>query len=286
MLARNLFHHAYGLLLTLLLGGLAAATLVRLAPGYGIDEREFDIRLSESSLESIRASRAAEHNLVMFYASYLGGLIHGNFGISHSLRRPVAELIKERGPVTLRLASVGLLGGWTLGLALALAAAQWKRTPLDLLSVSFCGLVLCLPAAVLGLLVLFTGAPRWWAIALVVFPKVFSYSRGLLDKASRAPHVLLARAKGLTKSRILLWHIVPSMLPETLALAGVSVSLAFSAVIPLEAVCDLPGVGQLAWQAALGRDVPLLVTVTLLLALITRVANAAADVAIAALPRC
>jgi peptide/nickel transport system permease protein len=68
-----------------------------------------------------------------------------------------------------------------------------------------------------------------------------------------------------------------------LALAGVSVSLAFSAAIPIEAVCDIPGVGQLAWQAALGRDLPILVTITLLLALITRAANAAADIAIAGL---
>ena len=73
------------------------------------------------------------------------------------------------------------------------------------------------------------------------------------------------------------------MTPEMLALAGVSVSLAFSASIPLEAVCDVPGLGQLAWQAALGRDLPVLVSLTLLLALVTRAANAAADLAIGAI---
>ncbi len=286
MWARTLMQHIGGLALTLLLGGLAAATLVRLAPGFGIDQREFDVRLSETSIQSIRASRAGEHHLFAFYASYLQGLVHGNFGISHSLGRPVAELVKQRGPVTVRLASTGLLGGWALGLGLAIAAARWKKSALDVLSVCACGLVLCLPAAVLGLLILFAGAPRWWAIALVVFPKIFSYSRSFLDRVSGAPHVLLAHAKGLGKSRIFLWHVMPVMLPETLALAGISVSLAFSAVIPLEAVCDIPGLGQLAWQAALGRDLPVLVTVTLLLALVTRVANAAADVAISALPRC
>ncbi|HLW75525.1 MAG TPA: ABC transporter permease subunit, partial [Bryobacteraceae bacterium] len=97
------------------------------------------------------------------------------------------------------------------------------------------------------------------------------------------PHVLLARAKGLGRGAILAKHILPPMLPELLALAGISVSLAFSAAIPIEAVCDVPGVGQLAWQAALGRDLPILVTITLLLALITRAANAAADIAIAAI---
>ena len=47
--------------------------------------------------------------------------------------------------------------------------------------------------------------------------------------------------------------------PQLLALAGVTVSLAFGAAIPVEAIADSPGVGQLAWQAALGRDLPVLV---------------------------
>jgi peptide/nickel transport system permease protein len=132
---------------------------------------------------------------------------------------------------------------------------------------------------------LFSGAEPWWAITLVVFPKVFSYGRNLLAKAYQAPHVLLARAKGLGNGMILLWHVIPTVAPELLALAGVSVSLAFSAAIPLEAVCDLPGVGQLAWQSALARDLPVLVSLTLLLTLVTRLANAAADLAISALRR-
>ncbi len=278
MRLRTLGQHACGLVLTAVLGGLAAATLIRLAPGFDTDEREFDPRLNEASLQSLRAERAADHNLGKFYLNYLAGLVHGEFGVSHSLRRPVSELLAERGPVTLELAGGGLMAGWAFGLGLAIAAAQWKRA-LELFSASLCSLFLCLPAAVIGLLILFTGAARWCAIALIVYPKVFTYARNLLEKAHHAPHVLLARAKGLGDGRILLWHLLPTITPEMLALAGVSVSLALSAAIPLEAVCDVPGLGQLAWQAALGRDLPVLVTLTLLLALVTRAANAAADLA-------
>jgi peptide/nickel transport system permease protein len=282
MWLRTLGQHACGLVLTAAFGGLAAATLIRFAPGFGSDEREFDPRLSEDSLRSLRAERAAEQNLGKFYLHYLAGLIHGEFGVSHSLRRPVSELLIERGPVTLQLAGWGLMAGWALGLGLAIATAQWKRT-LELFAASLSSLFLCLPAAVIGLLVLFSGVARWWAIALIVFPKVFSYGRNLLEKVYRAPHVLQARAKGLHEVRILLWHVMPAMMPEMLALAGVSVSLALSAAIPLEAVCDVPGVGQLAWQAALGRDLPVLVSLTLLLALITRLVNSAANLAMEAI---
>lgn len=72
------------------------------------------------------------------------------------------------------------------------------------------------------------------------------------------------------------------ILPELLALAGASVSMAVAALIPVEALCDSPGVGQLIWQAALARDVPVLVNVTLLIAGLTIGANLLADTARAA----
>ncbi len=272
--------HVVGLLVTALVGALLAATMVRLAPGADSDERQFDPRLSAASVAAQQESRAADRNLARYYLRYLAGLAHGDFGISYSLKRPVRELLIDRGPATLRLAGSGLLAGWVLGIALAIVATQWKIGGLSATTSGLSAILLCVPAALLGLLILVARVPWWWAIALIVLPKVYSYTRGLLESVAREPHVLLARAKGLGRVRIFMWHVLPTILPELLALAGVSVSLAFSAAIPIEAVCDIPGVGQLAWQAALGRDLPILVTITLLLALITRAANSAADIAI------
>ena len=64
-----------------------------------------------------------------------------------------------------------------------------------------------------------------------------------------------------------------------LALAGVSVSMALGAAIPVEALCGISGIGQLAWQAALGRDLSLLVTVTVLVTVVTLAANTGSDLA-------
>jgi ABC-type dipeptide/oligopeptide/nickel transport system permease component len=61
------------------------------------------------------------------------------------------------------------------------------------------------------------------------------------------------------------------------ALAGVSVSLAFAAAIPVEVLCDLPGLGQLAWKAALGRDLYLLTNLTMIVTVVTLIANSSAD---------
>ena len=140
------------------------------------------------------------------------------------------------------------------------------------------GAVLCFPAAVLAVLFVIGDLPASLAIGLAVFPKVFRYVRNLLDKSYRLPHVLAARARGLSPTRIMMWHVVPSAAPQIIALAGVSVTVALGAAVPVEALCGIPGLGALAWQAAIGRDLSLLVTLTALVTLVTLVANTASDI--------
>ena len=65
---------------------------------------------------ALRQSRAGEHNVLRFYASYLRGAVHGDLGTSHALGQPVRSLLRERWPVTLRVAGIGLLLAWTLSL--------------------------------------------------------------------------------------------------------------------------------------------------------------------------
>ena len=60
-------------------------------------------------------------------------------------------------------------------------------------------------------------------------------------------------------------------------------NIAAGAVIPVEVFCDNPGLGQLAWKAALGRDLPLLVNITLAITLVTLIANRGSDMLIAML---
>jgi peptide/nickel transport system permease protein len=92
------------------------------------------------------------------------------------------------------------------------------------------------------------------------------------------PHIIAAHARGVTPARIFLWHVLPVTGPQMVALAGITVSIALGASIPVESLCGLPGIGDLAWQAALGRDLPLLVNLTMLVTLVTLLANSAADV--------
>jgi peptide/nickel transport system permease protein len=281
MLLSMLLRQARRILLTALVGGLLGATLVRLGPGFGVDEREFDARLNARSQQAIRAEGARDNNIALFYMRYLSGLVHGDLGFSRSLNRPVSELLKERLPLTLGSLAYGVLGGMSMGLVLALASVWWQAPGSDLVPAILSGLSLALPAALIALVFLWMGAGGRWAIALVVFPHVYRYAKNLLVAAYHAPHVLAAEAKGLSPARVLFAHIFTPAAPQLAALAGISVSLAFGASIPIEVICDTPGVGQLAWKAALDRDLPLLVNITVLVTLMTLVVNACADVALA-----
>lgn len=277
MLVRAISRQLVTIVVTALVGGLLGATLVRLAPGFGVQESDLDTQLSAETRHALHQPDAGERNVLSYYGHYLSGLVHGDLGYSRSMDRPVSELLRDRLPETLQSLVIGVAGGWLLGLSLALPAT-WKRSPLYSTTATLvAGIFLCIPSAVLALLFLVAGSPGRIAIALIVFPKVFRFSRNLLINTYAMPHVLTAKARGLSRLRIFGWHVLPNMAGPLLALAGVTVSIAFGAAIPVEVVCDYPGLGQLAWRAALSRDVPLLVNLTLIIALVTVAANSLSD---------
>jgi peptide/nickel transport system permease protein len=261
-----------------LLGGFLSATLVRLAPGFDVDEAQLDPHLNSASIRALHDARAEQNNIFRFYFHSLQRAAHGDLGTSISLGQPVTVLLRERIPLTLRLVGIGLVMSWALAMALALSAAWLRVSAYDTVTTVISGTFLCLPAAVLALLSVLWNVPGALAIGLIVFPQVYRYARNLLAKAYALPHIITARAKGLSELRILFWHVVPVVGPQLLAVAGISVSIALGAAIPVEALCGLAGVGQLAWQAALARDLPLLMNITILVTLVTLLANSGADV--------
>ena len=270
--------HALALVATVLLGGFLSATLVRLAPGFDADERQLDPHLNAESLQALRTARQHDHNVWRFYFTYMNRAVHGDLGTSLALGQPVRTLLGDRAPLTLRLLTVGLALAWLAALSLALTAAWLRLSAYDAVTTMVSGAFLCIPAAVLALLSVLWNVPGSLAIALIVFPPTYRYTRNLLAKSYSQPYIITARAKGLGEARILFWHAVPAVAPQLLAVAGVSVSMAIGATIPVEALCGLAGVGQLAWQAALARDLPLLVNITILVTVVTLLANCGADV--------
>lgn len=262
---------------TVALGAVVTAALVRFSPGFGVDEHVLDPARDVAALQQMQAARPEQGNFLVYCARQAAAMFRGDLGISRNWNRPVSGLLRERWPVTAQLMAVGLLGGWALALLFVLPGAIFPARAWSALGAISSGLLLCMPTAAMALMIFVYAGPVRAVMALAVFPRVFQYLKNVLSDAAAQPHVLAARARGIHPARILWRHILRVAGAKVLALAGVSVSIAFGAAVAVEVICDLPGIGQLAWKAALARDLPLLVTLTMLVTLATQLANSISD---------
>jgi peptide/nickel transport system permease protein len=263
----------------LLMATFAGAMLIRVAPGFSSDEQELNSSLSAQSIQAIRQAHLTDSNVARFYGQYLLSLMKGDLGTSRSLNQPVKDLLRERLPVTLENLGFALAAGWLLGLALAIAAQLWNVRFLTFLANGLSGTFISTPAAALALVFVLLRWPPAFAAALLVFPKIYRYTQNLLQQSCEMPHVLTARAKGAGPWRVLAWHVAPLALPQLITLVGVSISIGIGVLLPIEVVSDVAGIGQLAWQAAESRDLPLLVNLTMVITLVTVCSTLISDAA-------
>jgi peptide/nickel transport system permease protein len=262
---------------TALAGGLLSAAMVRFSPGFGLDEQQLDARLSRESQEAVRRSHDQERNPLRFYAAWWKRVLAGDLGFSQSLNRPIRDLLADRAPATIELTLGGIAGAWVLAIVFSVPSVVRRLRRLAAVSSVCSGMTASLPAAGIAILLFRLGISAKWMIALVLFPRLYQYLRNLLQQASGRPHVLFARAKGLRWQPLLLRHILLPARAQLIALIAVSINMAFGAAVAIEAICDIPGLGQLAWKAASARDLPVLVVLTVMMALVTQMTNLVAD---------
>jgi peptide/nickel transport system permease protein len=273
---------AFGSLATLMAGGLLTVWLVRVAPGYDSDPAELDGRRSADSVAALRAPNRDPLPVGKVYVRYLVRSIHGDLGISRSWGLPVRELLQKRGAVTLRAAGSGLLLGWAVAVGLALAGSSRGLSLAAVVGRGAAASLLCIPSPAVALLLclwLRRTSPEARvaaAVGLAVFARVLLASTAVVAAARREPHILQARARGLSSLRLLLCHILRRSAPALAALLVAALPLAFGVAVPVETVCNLPGAGQLAWLAAQKRDLPVLTGLTLALLALTLVSGGVA----------
>src|SRR3984957_10252472 len=199
------------MILLVLAAGLACAFLVSYAPGSSVDERELDRRLNEASIRELRSNKALASDIFVNLRRYFGALSKGDLGYSQSNHAPIAALIADRAPETLREIAIGLAGGWVLGLALAIPKRGFSV---------IAGLLLSLPTALIAYLCLVAGAKSFLVLVIVLTPKIYRFARNLLAQAYTALHVEMARARGISETKILVAHVLPAISPQLLALAA------------------------------------------------------------------
>ena len=248
------------------------------------------------TVANIRQQLGLDQPFVTQYARYLGGLVQGDLGRSYLQKTQVAELIGSRLPATLQLMAAGILCELVLGLAMGVMAALWRGRMADqaLMMASF--VTVSAPQFVVSLLLLyvFTVELGWFPIGgygtlwHLVLPAVTLgilgsgwYSRMMrssMIEVLGADFIRTARAKGLTRARVILRHAVPNAVLPIIAMIGIDIGVFMGGIVVVESVFGWPGIGQLAWQAIQRVDTPIIMGVTLVSALAIVLGNLAADV--------
>lgn len=256
--------------------------LVRMGAGFGVDERTLDYRFNNQTRAEIGQEAAAQSSAAGM-ADYGRRLVRGDLGESTVFSRPVAELIRERAPET--LPALGMAWVLTLAGAVAGALAATMR-PTDTVERAFSGssaLLLAVPCGVLALVFAWLRLPVTAALVIAVLPQAYRYTAGVLEGAIRRMPVVAARSRGVSGPRLWVRYVLLPSAPELLGVMGLTVNLLIGAVIPIEALTGASGLGHLVWQAALGRDLPLIAATTFLVAAATLAAGSSAEIAAAVL---
>ncbi len=250
-----------------LLAALGAAVLTRYSPGYFTDARELDAAHAASARAQLDDLRHQQTSLPVLLQQQTLALAHADLGRSRQYDVPVLELLRQRGTRSAALLGQGLALGWLVALTFALPLSRRRGSNGEVLIAGSTSLLLAFPVAVLATLCLLlnVGGPVL-VLALLIAVREFKLLYRLLRHTWQAPFLLHARAQGFSSARITLVHLAPLLGRELRALAIMSFILALSALVPLEVVFDLPGLGQLAWSGAMNRDLPVLIAITGVLA--------------------
>jgi peptide/nickel transport system permease protein len=247
------------------------------------------------TVENIRQQLGLDKPFIVQYGRYLGALLQGDMGRSYLQKTEVADLILSRLPATLLLMLGAIVCELVLGLTMGIVAALWRGRALDqtLMVTSF--VTVSAPQFVVSLLLLYVFAVKlgWFPIggygtfAHLVLPAVTLgilgsgwYSRmmrsSMID-VLRADYIRTARAKGLSRARIVLRHALPNAILPVIAMIGIDIGVFMGGIVVVESVFGWPGIGQLAWQAIQRVDIPIIMGVTLVSACAIVLGNLLAD---------
>ncbi|SNS67719.1 ABC transporter permease [Rhodococcoides kyotonense] len=251
------------------------------------------------STEEIRAAMTRQLGLdepvYLQYLHYLGGLLTGDLGQSYQLRRPVSTVIGGQIFSTVELAlAAALLGVLLAVVSGVLVTSRNRRVSPIVQSIEL--LLVSTPTFWLGivLLTVFSFQLGWFpvsgaqgisslvlpavAVALPLAAVLAQVLREGIDRALEQPFVLSVRARGVTETRVKFGHVVKHAAGPALNVAGWFVGGLLGGAVLTEAVFGRPGLGQIALQGVINRDMPVVMAVVLISALVYVVVNAVLDI--------
>lgn len=284
------------LLIPILLGvSIVTFTLVRSLPGdpasmaIGVDQR-----ITPEQRRLVEKSYGLDQSKPVQYVKWMQHIVKGDLGKSLRTKRPLSVELKLRLPVTVQLALMagilGIIPALVVGVLAALkrnSAADYAATMVTLLGISAPSFLI----AIL-LMLLFSYKLKWLppvgyekftedpvgnlkgmimpaiSLALPFAAVMMRNTRSAVLEVVNQDYVRVARAKGLSNSRVLLRHILPNSALPIITVGGIQLAGLLGGTVIIEQIFGLPGLGRYIYDAITNRDYPVVQGVTLVLATI------------------
>lgn len=255
-------------------------------------------------LAELRRTMGLERPAAERYAAWIKEAAAGDLGESLRYHRPVKEIVAERMPVTVSLALMSLGLTLLIGIPLGIYVARQDGKFSALLLSALTQLGLAVPSFWLSfvLILLFSVAFKWFpsfgyvpwsenpaqafrslllpslALAIPGIAVVIRYLRNTLLDQARMDYVRTARSKGLRERAVMYRHILRNSLIPVLTIVGLLIADTLGGSIVVENVFALPGLGNLLITSIGTRDLPLLQTMVLYIAVIVVFINFIVDI--------
>jgi peptide/nickel transport system permease protein len=234
--------------------------------------------------------------VIVQYLTFIGHLAQGNLGTSYLQHLPVTTIIAQQMWPTIELTVVALVASWVIALVFTIATAKRRR----IVSAIGSGIEIIaagLPQYWLGiiLLVVFAIELKWFpveggsGVAPIVLPAltlaiplagfIGQVTRDEFAKVLDQPFIISARARGMGDTQVRLRHALRHAVLPGITLSGWALGSLFSSAVVVEAVFAREGLGQVLTNAVAGQDMPVVVGVTLLVAVVYVLANLLVDAA-------
>ena len=234
----------------------------------------------ESVVQHLRAKFHLDEPLPVRYGYWMADVLRGNLGESVRIQKPVTELIAEKLPVTIELATLAMLFALAIGITAGIVSAVFKDTALDYAANIFALWGLATPNFWLGILLilLFSVKLGWLPASGYVSPfedlranlssmimpafvlgnaiaaVLMRHTRSAMLQVLSADYVRTARAKGLEERVVVLRHAFRNALVPVVTLGALEFGTLLSGAVLTEQVFSIPGFGKLIVDAVFNRD--------------------------------
>ena len=278
--------------------------MIHLVPGSAA-RAALGVHATPSRIAAFNAAYGLNKPLYEQFTSYVGQVLHGNFGISFTLQQPVSTLIAERLPRDAVLLGLSTALALLIALPLGIYQAVRRNTPEDYVLTGVSFTLYSMPDFFFAILLIavFSIQLRWLPPptaptssslagvfaqpSLLVLPvvtmtliTVSSFSRYMRSSAIDVlaeDYIRVARAKGLPNRLILMRHVLRNSLLPTITVVASQTGYLIGGLVVVETLFRYPGIGSLVATAATNKDFPMLEAGVLTIGIVYMLATLAAD---------